>query len=118
MHVSGIRARLEQHRFMKRHGFMIYNVEVNRYSCAALPSPFVYTLPAKTLGGQPLWGDAIFLRDLVAPEYGPAMPTISPLIDPAALLNLRTPAPDGQALPYRDHTEAVSANPRRVFPGG
>jgi hypothetical protein len=137
-------------RFMKRHGFMIYDVEVNRYSRAQLPSPFVYNLPAQTLGGQPLWGDVIFLRDLVAPEYGPALPAISPgkilklaclyeilgipdcavelilrfqdrispLIDPAALLDLLTPSPDGQAVPYRDYIEAVWANPKRLFPGG
>jgi hypothetical protein len=137
-------------RFMKRHGFMIYDMEVNRYSRAQLPSPFVYNFPAQTLGGQPLWGDVIFLRDLVAPEYGPALPAmspgkilklaclyeifgipdcavelilrfhdrISPLIDPAALLDLLTPSPDGQAVPYRDYIRALSANPKRLFPGG
>jgi FkbM family methyltransferase len=137
-------------RFMKRHGFMIYDMEVNRYSRAALPAPFVYDIPAQTQGGQPLWGDVIFLRDLVAPEYGPAGPEtspakllklaclfeifglpdcaaelilrfqdrISPLIDPAALLDLLTPSPDGQTVPYREYMQAVADNPKRMFPGG
>jgi FkbM family methyltransferase len=137
-------------RFMKRHGFMIYDLEVNRYSRAALPAPFVYNLPAQTHVGQPLWGDVVFLRDLVAPEYGPALPEISPgkilklaclyeifgipdcavelilrfhdrispLINPSALLDLLTPSSDGQTVPYRDYIQAVSANPKRMFPGG
>lgn len=137
-------------RFMKRHGFMIYDMTVNRYSRAVLPAPFVFNVPAETHGGQPLWGDVVFLRDLVAPEYGPALPAISPgkilklaclyeifglpdcavelilrfsgpisaLIDPAALLDRLTPSSNGQTVPYRDYIQAVSANPKRMFPGG
>jgi hypothetical protein len=123
---------------------------VSRYSRAALPAPFLYGFPAETHDGQPLWGDVVFLRDLAAPEYGPALPAISagkilklaclyeifgvpdcavelilrfhdrisPLIDPAALLDLLTPPVDGQIVPYRDYIQAVSANPKRMFPGG
>lgn len=137
-------------RFMKRHGFMIFDMTMHRYSRAALPAPFVYNFAAMTQEGQPLWGDVVFLRDLVAPEYGPALPAISPgkilklaclyeifglpdcaaelilqfhgristLIDPGTLLDLLTPSPDGKTVPYCDYIQAVSENPKRMFPGG
>lgn len=65
-------------RFMKRHGFMIYDMSVFRYSRAVLPAPFVYKFPAQTRSGQPLWGDVVFLRELAAPEYCTPMPRFSP----------------------------------------
>ena len=64
-------------RLMKRHGFMIYAMSVNRYSRAVLPAPFVYNLAAQTRWGQPLWGDVVFLRDLAAPESCPPAPHFS-----------------------------------------
>lgn len=57
-------------RFLKRHGFMLYGMSINRYSRAVLPAPFVYNLAAQTEWGQPTWGDIVFLRDLAGPEFG------------------------------------------------
>ena len=62
-------------RFMKRHGFMVYSMSVNKYSRAALPAPFVYSFPAQTTWGQVLWGDVVFLRDLGASSQ--SMPELS-----------------------------------------
>lgn len=52
-------------RYLRRHGFRLFGLEVHRYSRAALPSPFVYRIPAQTTGGQVEWGDAVYLRDPV-----------------------------------------------------
>jgi len=44
-------------------GFSLFDMEVYRYSRAALPKPFVYKIPAQTEGGQVIWCDALYLRD-------------------------------------------------------
>jgi len=56
-------------RFMKRHGFLLASITVNRYSRAVLPAPFVYRLRAQTVWGQPLWGDVVYLREGAHPGY-------------------------------------------------
>lgn len=54
-------------RFLRARGFSLFDIEVYRYSRAALPKPFVYNLTAQTHGGQVLWGDALYVRDLGDP---------------------------------------------------
>jgi FkbM family methyltransferase len=44
-------------------GFSLFDFEIYRYSRAVLPRPFVSHLPAQTIGGQVLFGDALYLRD-------------------------------------------------------
>ena len=50
-------------RYLRRHGFELYDLTVRKYSSAALPSPFLYDYPAGTVKGRPLQGDALYLRD-------------------------------------------------------
>jgi FkbM family methyltransferase len=54
---------------LKRHGFLLYNLTVNRYTRSALPGRFVYRMMAQTTSGQPMWGDLIYLRDAVGPGW-------------------------------------------------
>jgi hypothetical protein len=65
-------------RYMKEQGFALFGVTVNTYSRAALPMPFVYAAPYQTRGGQPIWGDMLYLRDAGSPQYeavwGSALP--------------------------------------------
>lgn len=56
-------------RFMKARGFELFGLTVRRYSVAALPSRSLWRLPAATEFGRPLQGDALYVRDLAAPEY-------------------------------------------------
>jgi FkbM family methyltransferase len=44
-------------------GFSLFDFEIYRYSRAVLPKPFVWAIPAQTVGGQVLFGDALYLRD-------------------------------------------------------
>jgi hypothetical protein len=63
---------------LKRNGFLIYAMSVNRYSRRALPAQFKYDILAQTISGQPLWGDLVYLRDAVHPDwrrYGDLSPT-------------------------------------------
>jgi hypothetical protein len=50
-------------------GFSLFDLEVHRYSRAALPRPFVYSIPAQTRQGQVLWADALYLRDLGGEQH-------------------------------------------------
>jgi len=56
-------------RLLTTSGFSLFDLEVYRYSRAALPKPFVYRIPAQTEGGQVLWGDALYLRDAGKRDY-------------------------------------------------
>ena len=54
---------------LKRNGFQIYAMAVNQYSRAVLPARFKYEILAQTVSGQPLWGDLVYLRDAVHPDW-------------------------------------------------
>jgi hypothetical protein len=53
---------------MRRQGYALFGVTVRRYSRTDLPAPFVRELYAETSFGQPYQGDAIYVRDLAAPD--------------------------------------------------
>jgi FkbM family methyltransferase len=71
-------------RFMKAHGFELFDLTVRRYSMAALPSRFVYHLPMQSVSGRILQGDAIYFRDLASDEHA----GFAKALAPAKLLNL------------------------------
>jgi hypothetical protein len=52
-------------RFMRNHGFELFDLTVRRYSRKALPAPFVSAIPGDTKWGAPLQGDALYVRDVV-----------------------------------------------------
>ena len=56
-------------RFLRARGFSLFDLESYRYSRSTLPAPFVYDIPAQTLSGQVMWGEAVYFRDLAMPEY-------------------------------------------------
>ena len=56
-------------RFLRDCGFSLFDLDVYRYSRAALPAPFVYDIPAQTLTGQVSWGEAVYFRDLALDGY-------------------------------------------------
>ncbi|MGH9558790.1 MAG: FkbM family methyltransferase [Bryobacteraceae bacterium] len=56
-------------RFMRSHGFDLFNLTVRRYSAAALPSRYVLDAPAQSELGRLLQGDALYVRDICNPEF-------------------------------------------------
>lgn len=52
--------------FLRQQGFFLFDMDVWRYSRAALPSPFLWDAPMQTTRGQAVWGDVLYLRDLGA----------------------------------------------------
>ena len=53
-------------RFLKAHGFELFNLTLRRYSTSALPSRFVGRAPGPTESGRVHHGDAMYARDLVS----------------------------------------------------
>ncbi len=56
-------------RFMRKNGFQLFDLTVRRYSAAALPARYLITVPAQGGFGRPLQGDALYVRDILSPEY-------------------------------------------------
>jgi hypothetical protein len=54
--------------FMRREGYTLFGITVRPYSRTDLPAPFLRELYAETRFGQPYQGDAIYVRDLAAPD--------------------------------------------------
>ena len=130
-------------RFMRRHGFMLHTLTVNRYSRSALPAPFVYRLLAQTTWGQAIWGDVVYLRDgglsetrlaptkllklaclaelFLAPDVAAEIllvhrASLAPLVPVDRLLDLLTPALDGEQVSYTEYVAAFKADPTSFYP--
>jgi Methyltransferase FkbM domain len=55
-------------RLMRERGYALFGITVRPYSRTDLPAPFLRDLYAETRFGQPYQGDAIYARDLAAPD--------------------------------------------------
>jgi hypothetical protein len=64
-------------RFMRRQGYSLAGLTHRPYSRSALPGPFQHAMAAQTTFGPPLQGDALYIRDVVAPENGDLAATLS-----------------------------------------
>ena len=71
-------------RFMKGHGFELFNLSLRRYSTSALPSRFVGRAPGATELGRVHHGDAMYARDLGSGLYD----GFAASVGPDKLLNL------------------------------
>ncbi len=56
-------------------GLTLVDLQPARYARAALPQPFLYDIPAQNSRGAMVWGDALYMRDLLSdgPTCSPAM---------------------------------------------
>lgn len=55
--------------FLRQLGFTLFDLDIWRYSRSALPRTFYYDIPAQTQGGQAMWAEAVYFRDLSCPSY-------------------------------------------------
>lgn len=56
-------------RFMRSRGFELFDLDIRRYSMAALPARFAITAPAQTVTGRPFQADALYARDLAGKDW-------------------------------------------------
>ena len=54
---------------LREYGFSLFDLDVYRYSRGDLPKPFVYSIPAQTIEGQVIWGEAVYFRDYGDKNY-------------------------------------------------
>lgn len=65
--------------FMRSQGYTLFDLEAHRYSKGALPTPFIHDIFAQTVSGQILWGDALYLKDMVSQPINKKTPsTLTP----------------------------------------
>ncbi|MBU8875578.1 FkbM family methyltransferase [Reyranella sp. MMS21-HV4-11] len=55
-------------RFMRRHGFDLFRLDVRNYSSRALPARYIWPTPAETHSGRPFQGEAYYGLDLLGPN--------------------------------------------------
>ena len=55
--------------YLRAAGFSLADLQIYRYSRAALPRRFIHDFPSGTEHGQVKWADAIYLRDAAFPDY-------------------------------------------------
>lgn len=65
-------------RFMRAHGFELFGLTARSYSVAGLPHRFAHAFPAQAEAGRPYQGDALYLRDVCAPEMAHLGASLSP----------------------------------------
>jgi hypothetical protein len=65
-------------RELRRLGFSLFGLTINRYTRAALPGTFLYNAPYQTVTGQPIWGDFLYFRDAAAADYASIWETVLP----------------------------------------
>ncbi|MBI3726228.1 FkbM family methyltransferase, partial [bacterium] len=67
-------------RLLAKAGFLLYDLDVYRYSRRHLPAPFRDPSPAQTISGQIWWGNALYFRDVVGPAGRPSWITPTGLL--------------------------------------
>ena len=57
-------------RYMRRFGFDLYGLTVNKYSARSLPAPYYFSTPGESVKGRPYQGDALYILDFFSPSAG------------------------------------------------
>jgi len=55
--------------YLRSLGFKLFDLDIRRYTRAALPGKFRHNMQAQTVRGQPAQADALWLRDFVDPGF-------------------------------------------------
>jgi len=94
-------------RFLRSHGFDLFNFDVRRYSLRALPGRYECPFPSQSEFGRPLQGDAVYARDLGDPAaQSPFKLTKEKVLKLAALFDMFG-LPDHSAEVLITHREKV-----------
>lgn len=114
--------------FLRERGFSLFRLTPVTYARSALPKPFLYDIPANNHGGQIVWADALYVRDLAGTDVEPdRLRTLALILDlyeledAAAEVLLATPglfegaldflARKVHGVSYREVTDAFLADP-------
>ena len=64
-------------RFLRRHGFDLFRLDVRNYSSRALPARYIWPTPAETHSGRPFQGEAYYALDLLGPNGAAKLASLS-----------------------------------------
>lgn len=64
-------------RFLRRHGFDLFRLDVRNYSSRALPARYIWPTPAETHSGRPFQGEAYYALDLLGPNGATKLASLS-----------------------------------------
>lgn len=64
--------------YLRSLGFTLYDIDVRRYTRAALPGKFRHDIPAQTIRGQLGQADALYLRDFLDDDFRAKWPNLQP----------------------------------------
>lgn len=131
-------------RWMRDRGFALYDLTTNRYTRSALPGRFFYRAPYQTDTGQPMWADALYLRDAAGPSCEALSATkllklaclyelfglpdcaaelvlthgdrLERVIYTAPLLDALTPELDGRRVSHAEYLATFRRDPSRWYP--
>lgn len=133
-------------RLMRSWGYDLFGLTVRHYSSSALPAPFAYRIPAQTITGRPLQGDAVYLLDPVAnpqlletlsaerllklaclfesfglPDHSAelilaASGKLSAICDPDMLLDILARQADPSVSGYKDYMQRFQSDPTSFYP--
>jgi FkbM family methyltransferase len=116
-------------RLLHQAGFSIFDLNLVRYSRAALPARFQFRLFAQTITGQISWANALYLRSepngeqqrlklaVLAEMFGFPDRAAELLAGEESLLNLLVPVSDNfGASSYREYIDAFKRDPANFFP--
>jgi len=51
-------------RFVKKYNYELFDLDIRRYTRAALPDKFIYNIPAQTFKGSPMQADAFYMKNI------------------------------------------------------
>lgn len=133
-------------RLMRSWGYDLFGLTVRKYSSSALPAPFAYRMPAQTISGRPMQGDAVYLLDPVAnpkllenlsaerllklaclfesfglPDHSAelilaASEKLSAICDPNSLLDILARQADSSVSGYEDYMQRFHSDPTSFYP--
>lgn len=101
---------------LREYGFVLHDLTLHRYSRAALPAGFRYRIPAQTMRGQVMWGDAVYFR-VPGSQSGAHWDAASPheVVTVAILLEAFGFPDNAAALLLSDAGSSIHSNDRRVL---
>ena len=70
-------------RFMRQNGFDLFGLTIRHYSTSSLPFRFLYNVPMQTTYGRPMYGDALYMRDICSTSS----PVPNRFLTPEKLIN-------------------------------
>lgn len=133
-------------RLVRKYNFELFNLDIRKYTRAALPDKFIYNFPAQTHKGSPMQADAFYMKnvnfidkntkwfepfkllkmaiiyelyglnDCAAEIFVNYRKILENVIDVDKALDLLTPLFNGKEITYKEYMDMIHNNPEILYP--